>query len=68
MLLDAAAAARLCGVSRATWFCWDSRGRIPRPLRLSERIPRWRVEELRAWLAAGAPPRERWEEMRGATG
>lgn len=57
-------AARLCGVSRATWFRLNSAGRIPAPVRIGS-VPRWRVEELRAWLEAGCPTRERWMATRG---
>ncbi|GAG12676.1 unnamed protein product, partial [marine sediment metagenome] len=28
------------------------------------RAVRWPVEELKAWLAAGAPERSKWETMR----
>ena len=40
-----------------------SSGRLPRPIRLGRSV-RWRADELRAWLDAGAPSRERWEAMR----
>lgn len=56
--------AALCGVSRAQWFKLHSMGRIPAPVRLGSRAPRWRVEELRAWLAAGCPDRAAWERIR----
>jgi predicted DNA-binding transcriptional regulator AlpA len=35
------------------------------PVRLGTKAPRWRVDELRAWLAAGAPDRQTWLKMRG---
>lgn len=49
------------GVSRATLFRMHATGQIPRPVKLSERIVRWPVDELRAWLAAGSPRRDLWE-------
>jgi predicted DNA-binding transcriptional regulator AlpA len=57
-------AARLAGVSRSTWFRLVASGRAPRGLYLgSKRL--WTVAELERWLAAGAPPAERWEAMQG---
>lgn len=38
----------------------DRAGRLPRPIRLG-RSKRWRVAEVRAWLAAGCPGRSFWE-------
>ncbi len=65
LLVDAAGAGRLLGYSRSMIFELHSRGRIPRPLRLSA-DPRWRVLELQDWLASGAPDRERWESRKAA--
>ena len=56
-------AARLCGVSPRLWRALDSSGRCPRGTRLG-RAKVWVVGELQAWLAAGAPSRDRWETMR----
>ena len=41
----------------------NSSGRLPRPIRLGRSI-RWRADEIREWLAAGAPSRDRWEARR----
>jgi predicted DNA-binding transcriptional regulator AlpA len=60
MGVEAAQAARLCGVSRATWYSLRKAGRVPRPVRLGRRVL-WRVEELREWMAAGCPPLSRWD-------
>ena len=40
----------------------DSAGRLPRPVRVGRSV-RWPVEEIRRWLAAGAPRREVWEQL-----
>ena len=40
-----------------------SRGRLPRPIRLGARRV-WVLDEIRRWLAAGAPSREEWEARR----
>jgi predicted DNA-binding transcriptional regulator AlpA len=41
----------------------DAAGQIPAPLRFGRRSKRWNVEEVKAWIAAGAPPRSRWTAM-----
>lgn len=46
---------RLTGLGRSTIYCWMSRGRFPRPVRLGERLVGWRESDLRDWLAARAP-------------
>lgn len=61
---NASEAARLCGVSRAHWFKMHAMGKVPAPVRLGPRVPRWRFDELRAWLDAGCPDRLTWERMR----
>ena len=66
LLLDAAAAARLLGISRSTLYCLDERGGIPRGVHLG-RMRRWRREELLAWVRAGCPPRVRWEQLTTVT-
>lgn len=38
-------------------------GRLPRPVWLGKRRL-WVVDEIRSWLAAGAPPREQWDAIR----
>ncbi len=68
LLVDAAEAARLCGVSRATWFGWQAAGMIPRPVIRRGRVRRWAVSEITAWLNAGAPSAERWQLLRKARG
>ncbi len=63
LALSAAAVARLLGISERHTWALNSSGRLPKPIRLGRAV-RWPVDELRAWLAAGAPPRDRWEAMR----
>lgn len=66
LAVPAREAARLCGWSLRSWRSADARGLVPASVRLGSRRKVWPIEELRVWLAAGAPPRERWESMRDA--
>lgn len=61
LLVSAFGAAELRGKNIRTWRTWDSAGAIPRPMRIG-RSRLWRVAELRAWVAAGCPPRDAWEQ------
>jgi predicted DNA-binding transcriptional regulator AlpA len=65
LLVDAAGVGRLLGYSRATVFQLDSAGKLPRPLRPTGHDPRWRIDELRAWVAGGCPRRDLWEQWTG---
>lgn len=56
-------AAAMLGIGRTLLHELDAAGKLPAPLKLGGRIV-WRVAELRAWMAAGAPDRERWESIR----
>jgi len=62
LLLTARQAAALCGKSLRSWRSWDAAGLIPPPVRI-RRSTLWRADELRAWIAAGCPPRAEWKEM-----
>jgi prophage regulatory protein len=57
-------AAMLCAGVR-TVRTWDAAGKLPKPVRIGGRVV-WLVDEIRAWLAAGAPDRETWEARRAA--
>jgi predicted DNA-binding transcriptional regulator AlpA len=61
LLLTARAAARLYGVSEATWHRMVSAGRVPASVRPSPGCVRWNADDLRAHIAAGLPPRREWE-------
>ena len=65
LALPPADAARLLGVSRATFFKMHSSGKLPLPVYLTSRCPRWLCNELLAWLEAGAPDRLTWEKLKG---
>jgi len=63
LLLRTAGAAALCSTSARTWRLWGMIGRIPRPVYIG-RIPFWRYDELKAWVAAGCPDRATWDAIR----
>lgn len=61
--LPAADAARLLGISRSQFFKLHSSGKVPMPVYLTPRCPRWRRTELLDWLAAGCPDRLTWTKL-----
>lgn len=63
LMLDCMEAAALLGVSRAMYWKLHSQARIPLPIRFG-RVVRWRKQELEAWIAAGCPPRDRWDPIK----
>jgi prophage regulatory protein len=63
LAVDAKALARMLRVSVRKIRTMDASGALPRPLRLGGCV-RWWVEDIRAWLAAGAPDRRTWEALK----
>ena len=63
LALSAKDAARRLGICRAQFWKLHSSGKLPLPVRLGTKAPRWRVDELRAWLEAGCPDRLTWQKM-----
>ena len=63
LAVDAAELAKLLNVSLRHVNALNASGRLPRPIRLGRSV-RWPRAELVAWIAAGAPSREAWEEIR----
>ncbi len=58
-------AGKLIGVSPRTWRRLDAGGHVPLALRIGGgRCKRWSVDELLAWISAGAPTRARWEVLK----
>lgn len=54
--------ARMLSVSIRQVWRLNTIGRLPKPLRLGNCV-RWRVDEIRAFVAAGCPSRQEWEAM-----
>ena len=66
-LIDSSSVARLLNISRRTLARLMSEGAIPEPVRITNKIVRWRVEELREWIECDCPNRKQWEDMRRRT-
>jgi len=60
LVVDARRLAAMLGAGVRTVRAWNSRGVLPRPIRVGGRVV-WRVSEIDAWLSAGAPRRQVWE-------
>lgn len=64
MAVNGKDAARLLGIGRTLFLQMDNSGRLgPMGLKLGKRRL-WSVEELRAWVNAGCPIRERWQQIK----
>ena len=63
LAVDTHGAAALLGVSESGWRVLVAAGRVPPGIRLGRRRL-WPVQELRAWLAAGAPSADRWNSTK----
>lgn len=63
LTLKANQVAAMLGVSVRQVWRLHTTGRLPRPVRLGNCI-RWVRTELEAFIQAGAPNRERWEQMK----
>lgn len=63
LALDAGALARALRVSLRHIRRMDSAGKLPKPLKIGKCV-RWIKAETEAWLAAGAPDRRTWEQMK----
>jgi predicted DNA-binding transcriptional regulator AlpA len=57
LLLAADKVAMLCGVSKRTFWRWESRGCVPRALWINK-TKRWRKDDILAWIGNGCPSRE----------
>ena len=61
LALQAGEVAGRLGISERHLWSLHSSGRLPRPIRLGRAV-RWPLGELDAWVAAGAPTRDVWEQ------
>lgn len=44
--------AKVLDVAVVTVWRWSAKGKLPQPVKLSERVTAWRAEEVRAWMNA----------------
>lgn len=59
LLVDSRQVAKMLGVSpRKLWQMHNS-AEMPEPVRIGRAV-RWCFEELRAWVNAGCPPKDKW--------
>lgn len=63
LVLAAPEVAELLGISERHLWSLHAAGRIPRPVALG-RSRRWVIDEIREWLTAGSPARDKWEASR----
>ncbi len=66
-LLSAEAVGKMLSLSRRQIFRLNSCGKIPAPIRIGGAV-RWSAAEISSWLAAGAPDRKMWEQLKKAGG
>jgi predicted DNA-binding transcriptional regulator AlpA len=61
--------ADLLNCSLRTLHRLNASGKLPAPIRIGTRgaRPRWRREEIEAWIVAGCPPRTEWEARKEIT-
>ena len=66
LVVDAKRLAKLLDSGVRSIRTWDAAGKLPAPIRIGGRVV-WRVQEIRAWLEAGAPNRAEWEARNAAS-
>jgi len=63
LAVGAAKAAALCGIGVTLWRNLGQTRQIPAYIKLGGRCV-WNLAELRRWMDAGCPNRERWEILK----
>ncbi len=63
IMVGAVEAARICGISRTTWYSLKAAGRLPAPVHLGRRVL-WRREELHDWMTARCPSLHQWQRLK----
>lgn len=62
ILIEANEVAGLLGISLREVRRMDSRGALPRPVKIGTR-KRWMLDEIRLWVTHDLPDRDRWEAL-----
>jgi prophage regulatory protein len=65
LVVGAKELATLLRIGLRTVRTMDAAGKLPKPVRIGGSV-RWSLEEIKSWLAAGAPDRDEWEARRAA--
>jgi predicted DNA-binding transcriptional regulator AlpA len=65
LCVDRLGLARMLGISLRQVYRLDDAGKLPPALVLGT-CKRWSIEEVEAWVRAGAPPRRVWQNLRSA--
>lgn len=42
--------AKVLGIAVVTVWRWSANGKLPQPVKLSERVTAWRAEDIRDWM------------------
>jgi predicted DNA-binding transcriptional regulator AlpA len=63
LLTDIKGLAKMLGRSERAIWRDHSAGRVPEPIKLGG-MTKWRVAEIREWVAVGCPDRSAWEAMK----
>jgi predicted DNA-binding transcriptional regulator AlpA len=64
LLLNAREVAALLGIGESSVWALHAGGKLPLPVKLNRRTL-WSAEELRDFVRAGCPNRQKWLAMRG---
>ena len=65
LVVDARRLAKFLCAGLRTVRTWDAAGKLPAPIHIGGKVV-WRLDEIRDWLAAGAPRRDEWQARRAA--
>lgn len=63
ILLSAADCARMCGISRRSWFRFSASLRTPACVYVGA-SPRWRRNDIERWVSMGCPNRKEFETFK----
>jgi predicted DNA-binding transcriptional regulator AlpA len=63
LLLDGPQVAALLSISLSSFHAMRAMGQFPLPPLHLRRCVRWRVADVRAWVAAGMPAESRWRAI-----
>ncbi len=64
LMVDRKQASAIAAVSVATWDRMNAAGKTPQPIHLSKGCVRWRLDDLRLWVAHGCPNRATFSTLK----